>query len=195
MNSREAAEVLGLTPEASPVEVRRAYRSIIRTLHPDLAGSGATPDAVRVIEAYGVLRAERVVADADRPGGPGVRRAPADGARPPASPLPPAAIVRMEDDTIAFGAPADETLLLLLEAAHDLGELTYLDRSMPIIEVICQFQGTPTLSLVITLQGRCDGTEAFCTVESIEAGAGPPAGAVVDVLFDLLRQRQTMAAR
>lgn len=107
--------------------------------------------------------------------------------------MPTAAISRAADDTLAFAAPADETFLLLLEAAHDIGELTYLDRSVPILEAICRFEGTPALSLVITLQGRNDGTEAFCTVESIEARSGPPAAAVVDVLFDLLQQRQRCA--
>ena len=108
--------------------------------------------------------------------------------------MPPATIVRLDDDTIAFGAPADETFLLLLEAAHDIGEVTYVDRSVPILEAICQFVGTPTLSLVITLQGRNDGTEAFCTVESIEARPGPPAGRVVDVLMEMLARRQRRQA-
>jgi len=192
---REAATVLGVGAGTPWAEVRQAYRSLIRARHPDHAGGAATAEAVRVIEAYRVLEAARRDPDATPSAGP----APAPGARPPPAPRPwmptaPAvSITRAADDTLAFAAPADETFLLLLEAAHDIGELTYLDRSVPILEAICRFEGTPALSLVITLQGRNDGTEAFCTVESIEARPGPPAAAVVDVLFDLLQQRQRRA--
>ena len=174
--------------------MRRAYRGLIQTRHPDRAGAASTTDAANIITAYGVLR----TAHAEPPSGIRARRASATTPlkRPaprPSPPVPPTAIVRVDGDTIAFGAPADETFLMLLEAGHDIGELTYVDRSVPILEVICQFVGTPTLSLVITLQGRMDGTEAFCTVESIEARPGPPTAAVVDVLIDLLHQRQEVS--
>ena len=193
MDRTEAARILGVTPEAAWADVRRAYRGLIQTRHPDRAGAASTTDAANIITAYGVLR----TAHAEPPSAsrethehatPLTRPAPR-----PSPPVPPTAIVRVDGDTIAFGAPADETFLMLLEAGHDIGELTYVDRSVPILEVICQFVGTPTLSLVITLQGRMDGTEAFCTVESIEARPGPPTAAVVDVLIDLLHQRQEVS--
>lgn len=191
MDRDEAARILGILPDATWPDVRRAYRRLIRARHPDQAGIAATADAMVIIEAYGVLRS--VHAPSAREARPGAgTTATATRVRAterPVVPVPPTAIVRLDDDTIAFGAPPDETFALLLEAAHDLGELTYVDRSMPILEVICQFVGTPTLSLVITLQGRCNSTEAFCTVESIEARPGPPTRGVVDVLLDLLQQR------
>ena len=37
-------------------------------------------------------------------------------------------------------------------------------------------------SLVITLQGRADGTDAFCTLEAIEHVASPPVRPVVERL-------------
>jgi hypothetical protein len=199
VNRQEAAKVLGVRPGAAWADVRRAYRSLIRSRHPDLAGIGSTADAARIIDAYSVLRAHRNApaepATATPEPRPARRSAPY---RPPSRPppdAPPTTILRVDDDTIAFGAPADETFLLLLEAAHDIGEVTYVDRSVPILEAICQFVGTPTVSLVITLQGRNDGTEAFCTVESIEARPGPPAKQVVDVLMELLAQRQHRRAQ
>lgn len=198
VDRQEAAQVLGVRPGASWSDVRHAYRSLIRSLHPDLAGAGSTADAARIIDAYALLRAENTVGEDPSTTGPDVPTMMTGSPyRPPSPPPPdaPIAVTRIGDDTIAFGAPADETFLLLLEAAHDIGELTYLDRSVPILEVICQFVGTPTLSLVITLQGRLHGTEAFCTVESIEARPGPPSGGVVDVLLDLLRQRQHKRAQ
>ena len=135
-------------------------------------------DARRIIEAYRVLKEHHRVV-------------------PPAPPVPvvvapvplEAAMVRLDADTLAFAAPADETWRWLLDAVHDIGAITYLDRSVPIVEVLCRFEGEPATSLVITLQGRMDGTEAFCTAESIENRTGPPTGAVVDLLEDALRRR------
>lgn len=196
METCEAATVLGVTAEAPWPDVRRAYRDLIQARHPDRAGAASTGDAVRIIEAYAVLR--RAHTEPLRAG-----PAAGQGGGFPDRPAAPkrvflavarSDIARVDDDTIAFGAPADETFLLLYEAGHDIGEVTYVDRSVPILEVICQFQGTPALSLVITLQGRMDGTEAFCTVESIEARPGPPTADVVDVLVDLLHQRQPVAS-
>src|SRR6476661_6054694 len=186
MDRTEAARILGVTPEAPWTDVRRAYRGLIQTRHPDRAGAASTGAAVNIIKAYGVLRTARFEPPPRSPDPGADQTRLTRAAPPPATPVSPTAIVRIDSDTIAFGAPADETFLLLLEAGHDLGELTYVDRSVPILEVICQFVGTPTLSLVITLQGRMDGTEAFCTVQSIEARPGPPTAAVVDVLMDLL---------
>lgn len=100
-----------------------------------------------------------------------------------------ASMVRIDSDTLAFAAPADETWRWLLDAVHDIGAVTYLDRSIPIVEVLCRFVDEPATSLVITLQGRMDRTEAFCTAESIESRPGPPTAAVVDVLEDALRRR------
>src|SRR5690606_31815617 len=108
---------------------------------------------------------------------------------PVADPVGTDEIVRVDADTIAFGAPADETFRLILDAVHDVGAVTYLDRSVPIVEVLCRFVGEPATSLVITLQGRMDRTEAFCTAESIENRPGPPASAVVDLLEDAVRLR------
>ncbi|MDQ6696692.1 MAG: J domain-containing protein [Actinomycetota bacterium] len=195
MDDQEAGRILGVAPGAPWTEVRRAYRGLIQTRHPDRAGVSSTTEAARIIEAYATLRnaQTRVVAGSCATG---TARTRLERPVPAPAPVPvaPTAIVRMDDDTIAFGAPADETFLLLLEAGHDIGELTYVDRSVPILEVICQFVGTPALSLVITLQGRMDRTEAFCTVESIESRPGPPTADVVDVLVDLLHQRQESAA-
>ncbi len=194
MDRGEAARVLGVPPGTDWPDVRRAYRSRIRARHPDQAGPGSTTEAAAIIEAYSVLRMARIAEPDDRaeasetsPADPLRRRSPTPS---PRAPMPPTSIQRLDEDTIAFDAPADETFGLLLEAAHDIGELTYVDRSVPILEVICRFVGTPALSLVITLQGRMDHTEAFCTVESIEARPGPPTAGVIDVLIDLLRQRQ-----
>lgn len=96
---------------------------------------------------------------------------------------------RVDSETIAVSAPADEVFRLLHEAAHDVGVVTYIDRSGPIMEVLCRFVDQPATSLVLTLQGRATGTDIFCSSESIEARIGPPTAAVVDLLQDALVAR------
>ena len=124
----------------------------------------------------------------DRPPGPEVS--------PPTEPEPPPPtrpIARLSDDSLGLAAPPDEAFGSLLDAVHDVGEVTYLDRSMPIVEVLCRFEGEPATSLVLTVQGRGPWTEVFATVESIEARPAPAVGAVVDLLELALHRRATPA--
>jgi hypothetical protein len=190
----EAARILGVGAAASADEVRIAYRAQIRTHHPDRAGATSSARAASITEAYRVL-VERGPAPADPP----PEREPAPSATGPVPPraaaedlrfgAPP--IGRIDEDTLALGAPPDESFRWLLDAAHDVGEITYVDRSMPIMEVLCRFEGEPATSLLLTLQGRGERTEVFCTVESIEARPAPPTSAVVDLLELALHRRRS----
>lgn len=193
MTPAEAAAVLGVERGAPWEDVRVAYREQIRRHHPDRAGRSSSDRAASITVAFRVLAAER------RDGGP----------PPSATPPPPAgasrprpvwridpdpsgapAVARVDHDALLVRAPADETFRWLLEAAHDVGEVTYVDRSMPIAEVLCRFEDEPATSLVLTLQGRGADTEVFCTVESIEARPAPPTAAVVDLLELALHRRR-----
>ena len=191
VDEAEAARLLGVAVDAPWADVRRAYRDRIRHHHPDRAGAGGAEGAVRVIEAFRILDAARHRVDAPSPSPAAARPAPPVDVHEAwwrtAGPIP--EVTRLDDDTLALAAPADETFRWLHEAAHDIGEVTYIDRSGPILEVLCRFVGEPATSLVVTLQGRANGTEAFCTVESIEARPAPPTAAVVDLLEDALRRR------
>jgi len=188
----EAALVLGIKPEAPWEQVRAAYRDEIRAHHPDRTGPTRENRAALINEAYRVLvaaRRERVPRTTppatDPPGSTQVPPRPPERDRSGAPP-----VLRIDGDTLFVTAPSDETFRWLLEAAHDVGEITYVDRSMPIMEVLCQFEGEPATSLVLTLQGRGGGTEVFCTVESIEARPAPPTSAVVDLLELALHRRR-----
>ena len=201
MTPIEAARILGVAASAPPEEVRLAYRRQIHPHPPARAGAGSAPRAAAIIEAYRVLSESGPVPDPPLPPPP----------PPPASawassqtyeatipprastdPLPPVAppVQRIDADTLIVEAPAEETFRWLLDAAHDIGEVTYVDRSMPIMEVLCRFEGEPATSLLLSLQGRGLGTEVFCTVESIEARPAPPTSAVVDLLELALHRRR-----
>jgi hypothetical protein len=183
----EAAAVLGVEPGATVAEIRAAYRASIRVHHPDRAGAGSEDRAARIIAAYRLLVTAPADGQVPPPPTPGAPSPPPRAAPPRPAAAP--AVHRIDADTLHLDAPADETFRWLLDAAHDVGEITYVDRSMPIMEVLCRFEQEPATSLLLTLQGRGEGTEVFATVESIEARPAPPTAAVVDLLELALHRR------
>lgn len=192
MSTVEASRILGVAVSAEWAEVRAAYRELIRSHHPDHAGAASAGRAASIIEAFRVL--ERARSNGEEAGArvPPPRSRPprvqgSERRRPGVDPAP--GVLRIDDGTLLIGARADEVFRLLLDAAHDIGEVTYVDRSVPILEVLCQFVGEPATSLLLMLQGRTTGTEVFCTVESIESRPAPPAASVVDLLELALHRR------
>ncbi len=180
MDVVEARSVLGVAESDGWDVVRLAYRRRIRAAHPDTHGAGATPTAVRLNEAYAVLsRAKRAGATvAPSPAGP----APAP---PPPPPPPPVGVTVVGNDTVLLAAPPDEAFALLLEAGHRVGNVSYVDRSCAIFEVVVRQDGE-TCSLVVTLQGRAHGTEAFLTLEAMERPATLPPDRIVERLVTAL---------
>ena len=77
--------------------------------------------------------------------------------------------------------------MLLIDAAHELGEISYLDPSAGLIEVIVEFVEAPTSSVLLSLQGRATGvTDVFCTVEPLSGGDAPPSDAVARLVLHTL---------
>jgi hypothetical protein len=190
MDVWEARAVLEVADDDGWEAIRAAYRRLIRVAHPDLAGprapAGANQAAALLNAAYAVLsRAKRAgTLDAPRPapppahgygrrganGGPNGANgdrgwAPAPAWQPP--PVPRVGVTVVGSDTLLLAAPPDEAFARLLEAAHRVGAVTYVDRSCAIFELVVQLDGE-SCSLVVTLQGRAHGTEAFVTLESLE---------------------------
>lgn len=167
---------LGLGPAPTWTEVRVAYRAQIAAAHPDRAG-GDPHRAALVNQAYATLdRAHREgrLHQVPRPRPPGPE--PLD--EPPEV---------LDGDTVHIQAPPDEAFVRVLEACHRIGDVTYVDRSCAILEALVRVEGEGVCSLVITLQGRAGGSDAFCTLEAIEHVASPPVRQVVDQLVTALR--------
>ena len=157
--------------------VRAAYRRLIRAAHPDVAGAASTAGAARLNEAYAVLLRLRST--------PPAPSAPPSRAPTRHGPPPPPRTRSVDAGTLLLSCPPDEAFARVVEAGHDIGEITYVDRSCAIVEVVVDVEGE-ACSLVVTFQGRAHGTEAFCTLEALERVASLDPSAVVDRLVDAL---------
>jgi hypothetical protein len=165
----EARSVLGVVPGDGWDVVRLAYRRRIRAAHPDVAGPGTAPVAARLNEAYAVLsRAKRS----------GTLDTPSAAPPPPPPPPPRVGVAVVGGDTLLLAAPPDEAFALLVEAGHRVGSISYVDRSCAILEVVVRQDGE-SCSLVVTVQGRAHGTEAFLTLEALERPASLAPGRVL----------------
>jgi len=164
-----------------------AYRAQIAAAHPDREG-GDAQRAVLVTQAYATLeRAHREgrlrsipprEPIADRP------TRPTPG--PPPLDEPPEVL---DGDTVHIRVPPDEAFVRLVEACHHIGDVTYVDRGCAILEALVRVEGEGVCSLLITLQGRAEGTDAFCTLEALEHVGTPPVRPVVHRLVTALRHR------
>jgi hypothetical protein len=175
---------LGLGSAPTWTEVRIAYRVQIAASHPDRAG-GDPARAAAVTEAYATLeRAHREGHLAERFPAPPAPAPPAP--HQAAEPLdePPEVL---EGDTVHLAVPPDEAFARIVDACHRIGDLTYIDRSCAILEALLPVDGEGVCSLVISLQGRADGTDAFCTLEAIEHVGAPPVRPIVERLVSALR--------
>jgi hypothetical protein len=77
----DAHAVLGIKPGASRAEIRRAYRRLALTIHPDVAGAQATGDMARLNEARDQLDAHAPAGG--RPeGAPGSAESPGEPVEP-----------------------------------------------------------------------------------------------------------------
>ena len=161
MTLEEARSILGITASASTEDVRDAYRHLLRTHHPDIAGPESTQRAARLIEAYTLVRA-----------------APPSSSPPPMVPMPTAAHDTRPDEIVVPDATR-AVFEQVCEAADVLGDVSYVDAQNGIIETIVQWDSWPASSLLVTLQQRGDTTYAQCELESLDSRPGPPIEKVV----------------
>ena len=95
-------------------------------------------------------------------------------------------ILRVDDDSLALVAPADEVFFRLVEVLHDLGDVVYADPEAGYLEALVH-DGVGQLA--VSLQGRADATEAFFTLESHLGRPVPPIDVIVRAIADRLRAR------
>ena len=192
MDQVSARSLLGVEPDVDGTELRRAFRRAVSRVHPDVSSAvDAAEKTVELTEAYALLRNSSQGSDATafseaKPTEP-TRRATSTSTEARADhtqwDATPTTVVMTDDDTIAVSAPSDSTLLMLLEAAHNLGEVIYLDPSAGLLEVIVEFVEAPTSSVLMSMQGRSNGTtEVFCTVDPLSGGQAPPTASVTRLI-------------
>jgi curved DNA-binding protein CbpA len=192
MDLDDALAVLGLDRDTTWAEVRAAYRSHIRVVHPDV-GAGSSAEAARLNAAFAAL--ERVYRRGEAPPPPGAPRPrPASPSAPAASPArrsaapePPPDLLAVDDDSLVLEAPADEVFHRLAEALEGIGAVTYSDPDGGYLEAVV---GEGTGQLVVSLQGRAFATEAFFTLEQIDTRPAPDIEAVVRSIAAQLRIRR-----
>lgn len=198
----EARAVLGVSADDDWSVVRDAYRAEIRATHPDLVGEGGVDRSVTVNAAYRVLalaRREGRLHDVARP--PGANPAPGRSTttRPAAPPrwwaertptgertAPDVRVIG--GDTIVLSSPPAESFRRLVEATHELGEISYIDRSSAIFEAVLALQDGAHASFVVSFQWRAHDAscEAFCTLEALDRAEHLDVSGVVEQLLPLI---------
>jgi hypothetical protein len=152
----EARAVLGIAAGAEWAAVRAAYRQRIRAAHPDVAGPARGRDAARINEAYAVLLRARRAAPVTAP-------AATEPAPAPAAPRAP----RVDRLGLHLAAPLADAFVDVLEAADTIGEITYVDRSSAILEVVLPVDGE-ACSFVASFHPTPGGVAVWCTLEALE---------------------------
>ena len=187
MTFGEALALLGLAPDTRDVAtIRAAYLSAIRRTHPDRnAAAGATAASADITVAY------RLVVEVIAAGVPPTVEE--DPEPLGSSPIPATSTVDVRviaDDTIEVSAPPDLTFLWLVQTGHVVGDVTFLDRSAALLQILVAFVDEPVCQMIFDLQGRAatGTTEIFCTIDSIEDRAAPPIDAVTRFVAEHLTE-------
>ena len=159
MDPDEARTVLGVPAGAPHVDVRQAFRRLVLDHHPDRTG-GDGETTRRLVEAYRAL-----TSDAPKPE-PEPEHEPEPRAEADAAPLLESLL---DGDAVEVELPPDEAFLVLLDAAADLGDVTYVDAEAGLLEVVRTRADGSRSSVVLTLQGRAAAgtTEVFVTEEPL----------------------------
>lgn len=184
MDLAAARVVLGVSAADDWTVVRAAYRDRIRLAHPDLAGDAGTARAVELNAAYRTLaiaRSEGRLHDAEpETSTPSATPPQAAEGRPYATrhewmpaPGPPPDVRFLGTDTLVLSSTPDEAFRRLVEATHEIGEISYIDRSSAIFEAVVRLDDGTHASFVVSLQWRAHDAscEAFCTLEALDRPA------------------------
>jgi len=186
MDLGEACSLLGIADGSSEKDVQSAFHGLMRLHHPDVV-SARTENAADIVDASRLTEAYAIVVESIRTSPAKTVPAYSPTIVQPSSFATPSIASEHDGDTIWIEAPPDEAYQHLLEAAAALGGIGHVDRTLGLLEVIVRFEGGPSCSVLMTLQGRAHGTDVFCEMESIEAEPTPAIIPVLDALVEQLR--------
>ncbi len=157
MTPSDARALLGVSPQATHDEVRAAFRAQIGRHHPDVnPAPGTSARAMALIEAWEVLS----VTD------PPITDPPITDPPVTDPPITGPLAAWATGSSVMAAAPADEVMLWLIDAAHRVGDVTFLDMAAGLVEALVEFVDGPVVTLTLSLQGRvAAGTEVFISME------------------------------
>ncbi len=157
MTPSDARALLGVSPQATHDEVRAAFRAQIGRHHPDVnPAPGTSAHAMALIEAWEVLS----VTD------PPITDPPITDPPVTDPPITGPLAAWATGSSVMAAAPADEVMLWLIDAAHRVGDVTFLDMAAGLVEALVEFVDGPVVTLTLSLQGRvAAGTEVFISME------------------------------
>ena len=192
MDLARAWTLLGVEPEAGAETVRQAFRHALRAAHPDVSTNADATERTRsIVDAYRSITGASGAGDADgedlEHGAAAADPSDRGGTEPNSDSSD---VWLAADDTIALACPGDEAFARLVETAHRFGDLTYVDRQTGFLESVIRMPDGGTVSVVISLQGRANGTtEAFVTMEPVDVPRSPlpPIRTLTEEIVELLR--------
>lgn len=179
MDRATAFGVLGLTGGAPWPEVRATYLRLVREHHPDSAGDledagRRTVRTAQITEAYAWLLAGRALPPEDPAG---VRVAPWT-------------VRDVLEDTrrVLLDASMPDAFAALLEVAHVIGVVSYVDRESAVLETIVTAAPRQATSLLVYLEPgeTAQITEAVLGVEPLGAHEPAPLDGLVERIATLL---------
>jgi DnaJ domain len=165
----EPFALLGLAPNATADEVRAAFRQRIVQHHPDVAGGEGASATRTLVGAYRQALAECELRSAPLAASSTVLASDVAAVVDVAVKVPTSTTAWLVDrDTIALACDHQEAFARVLDVAHRLGAITYLDRQGDLLEVLLRTKLGDTVSLVMSFQGRSHWVEVFLTTEVLD---------------------------
>ena len=182
MDVVDALRVLGLSDAPDWSDVRAAHRRAIVRTHPDAGGSAG--DAAQVNQAFDLLR---------KISGNGERPIPGGAPAPPTAPVP-GPRSTSPDQLVADDDPV-ELLLRMADAAHEVGEVVFVDPHDGMLEVIVgDPPGVGQLTATVD-EATPDGVPVSFTLEPLGIASAPSIHEIVEELMALVRRRRRSAHR